>query len=592
MGTTALSRTEEELKEDFYKLKTRQDIAQLLEISDYQLRYHLYIYPRDKAYTKFQIPKKTGDYRIISAPITSLKIIQRKVNQILKCIYQSKPSTYGFVTGKSIVTNAKQHLRQRHVLNLDIKDFFPSINFGRVRGLLMAVPYNCTEEVATILAQICCHENQLPQGAPTSPIISNMICAKLDSQLQRLAKKYQCIYTRYADDITFSTSRTKFPGHLAWFSQEADVLILGNDLKNIIESNGFIVNDSKLRLYSRYKHQEVTGITVNQKLNVKRSYIRQIRAMLHAWEKYGIVNAEVEFWNKFDRKSSFKKNRKSFKSIVKSKIEFIGAVKGKDDTIYLNFLRWLKRLAPELVSDKKLNQYSDKLLENNFRLKATIWTEGKTDIKHLKSALEWLKYQGKEFNVELEFKEDLDDQKQGDGELLNVCQQFCKEKKIIPIIAVFDRDVPNTIPKVHDDTMGFKVWGNGVYSFALPIPLHRKENKDICIEFYYTDEEIQKLDEDGRRIYLSSEFNSKSGRHSTLDVNTTDKNKLKPNQLKIIDNDVFDKNNKNIALSKNNFADYIFEQKSGFNDFNFGAFEEVFIIIEKIIKHHAEIIKE
>lgn len=371
MGTTTLSQSEEELKESFNKLKTRQDIARLLEISDYQLRYHLYIYPRDKAYITFQIPKKTGDYRTISAPITSLKIIQRKVNQILKCIYKPKPSTYGFVTGKSIVTNAQQHLRQRHVLNLDIKDFFSSINFGRVRGLLMAVPYNCTEEVATVLAQICCYENQLPQGAPTSPIISNMICAKLDSQLQRLAKKYQCIYTRYADDITFSTSRTKFPGHLAWFSQEADVLILGNDLKNIIESNGFIINDSKLRLYSRYKHQEVTGITVNQKLNVKRSYIRQIRAMLHAWEKYGLVNAEAEFWDKFDKKSSFKKKKKSFKSIVKSKIEFIGAVKGKNDTIYLNLLRWLKRLAPELVSDKKLNEYTNQSLISSSRLKAT-----------------------------------------------------------------------------------------------------------------------------------------------------------------------------------------------------------------------------
>lgn len=584
MGTTILSQSEEELKECFRRLKTRQDIARLLQISDYQLRYHLYIRPLNKAYTTFQIPKKTGNYRIISAPISSLKIIQRKVNQILKSVYKPKPSTYGFVTGKSIVTNAKQHVKQRHVLNLDIQDFFSSINFGRVRGLLMAIPYSCTEEVATILAQICCYENKLPQGAPTSPIISNMICAKLDSQLQRLAKKYQCIYTRYADDITFSTSRTKFPGHLAWFSQEADILFLSDELKKIIENNGFIVNNSKLRLYSRYKHQEVTGITVNQKLNVKRSYVRQIRAMLHAWEKYGLENAEAEFWNKFDNKSSLKK-RKSFKSIVKSKIEFVGTVRGKDDTIYLNFLRWLKRLAPELVSDKKLNLSANQSLISNSKLKATIWTEGKTDIKHLKSALNWLNFQGKVFNMELEFKEDLDEQKQGDGELLNACQQFCKKKNNTPMIAVFDRDALNIIPKVHDNARGFKDWENGVYSFALPIPQHR-ENKDICIELYYKDEEIQKADENYRRMYLSSEFNLDSGRHKRLNLNTLDKNKLKKNQLKIIDSSVFDENNQNVALSKNNFADYIFEGKPGFNDFDFEAFEEVFEIIEKIVKHH------
>ncbi|MFM7599972.1 MAG: reverse transcriptase domain-containing protein [Pseudanabaena sp.] len=593
MKTTFLSLSAEELKEQFYKLRTREDIAALLQVSDYQLRYHLYIYPREKAYATFQIPKKSGGSRSISAPKTSLKIIQQKLNQVFISVYQPKPSTHGFAVEKSIVTNAKQHLRQKYVLNLDLKDFFPSINFGRVRGLLMSPPYSCTMEVATVLAQICCHDNQLPQGAPTSPIISNMICAKLDSQLQRLAKKYQCIYTRYADDITFSTSRSKFPPHLIWFSKEAEKSVLGDELKTIIEENGFLVNESKVRLQTRYKRQEVTGITVNEKLNVKRKYIRQIRAVLHAWEKYGLSNAESEFW-KHDKKHRFQVNQDSFRNIIRGRIEFVGAVRGKNDPIYLNFLRWLKKLAPDLVSDAKFDLFGSQnppKIQKDESPKAIIWTEGKTDLKHLKSALKWLENNGEKYGFKLDFKEDLDDQRQGSSELLKMCEQFCKERQTQPIIAIFDRDEPDFIRKAHDEARGFKDWRNGVYSFALPIPKHRQDVSGICIELYYQDEEIQRKDNNARRLFLSKEFNDKSGKHyDDLQLNTT--NKIKSSQLKIIDDNVFDRNHNNVALSKDKFADYILNNAENFNDFNFEEFQEVFKVIENILKHHSELLVE
>ena len=188
--------------------------------------------------------------------------------------------------------------------------------------------YNCNQEVATVLAQICCHENQLPQGAPTSPILSNMICAKLDSDLQRLAKRNQCIYTRYADDITFSTSRIRFPSRLIWFSYENEELILGRELRNTIEDNGFVINESKVRLQPIYKRQEVTGIIVNEKLNVNRKYIRQVRAVLHAWEKYGIENAEKDFFKKYDKHKYYPPRENTFKEIIKGRIEFIGFLEG------------------------------------------------------------------------------------------------------------------------------------------------------------------------------------------------------------------------------------------------------------------------
>ena len=525
----------------------------------------------------------------ILAPKTPLKIIQQKLNQVLKSVYQPKPSTHGFVAEKSIVTNAKQHLRQRYVLNLDLKDFFPSINFGRVRGLLRSPPYGCTDKVATVLAQICCYENQLPQGAPTSPIISNMICAKLDSQLQRLARKYQCIYTRYADDMTFSTSRSRFPPHLIWFSKEAEKSILGDELKNTIEENGFLINESKVRLQSRYKRQEVTGITVNEKLNINRKYIRQIRAVLHAWEKYGLENTEAEFWRK-DKKHRFQRNSDSFRKIIRGKIDFVGTVRGTDDQIYLNFLTCLKKLAPDLVSDSKISLASSKIfLKNQEKTiqEAVIWTEGKTDIKHLKSALGWLENREIAYEFKLAFKDDLDEQKQGDDQLLKMCEQFCKETQSKPTIAIFDRDKPDYVRKAHDEAQGFKIWGSGVYSFAIPIPCHRQDVRDVCIELYYKDEEIKRKDKQNRRIFLSNEFNHTSGRHSELDLNT-DKNKIKRDQLKIIDADVFDKNHNNIALSKNSFADYIFQGSENFNDFDFEEFQEIFKVIDKILKYHEE----
>src|SRR5699024_2066569 len=137
------------------------------------------------------------------------------------------------------------HVRSRFILNIDLKDFFPSINFGRVRGVFLAKPYNCTKEVATVLAQICCYNNQLPQGSPASPIVSNMICARLDSHLYKLAKKNHCYYSRYADDITISTNKRDFPKEIARLvrTEKKNICNLGNSLLNTINNNGFEINN-------------------------------------------------------------------------------------------------------------------------------------------------------------------------------------------------------------------------------------------------------------------------------------------------------------------------------------------------------------
>ena len=345
-----------ELAKKFYNLKAPRDVANLLEFKNYGfLKYILFVAPHHKRYSESFIPKKRGGERKLLIPSSELKFVQQRLLQVLQVVYKPKRSVRGFTYGESIVSNARDHVGKRYVLNVDLKDFFPSIHFGRVRGMFMNYPYSLNDKVATVLAQICSLETELPQGAPTSPIISNMICAKLDSQLIRLAKKTGCYYTRYADDLTFSTAKKTFPLSLAKKEGNQRV-IAGKKLEKIIHDNGFRVNPEKICLQTRYGHQEVTGLTVNKKVNVKRKSVRQIRAMLHAWEKYGYTAAESDhpkYNYKFQYDSSYEP---SFQKVVKGKSEFIGLVRGKDDSIYIRFnnkaheLELKDKLSPQLFS--------------------------------------------------------------------------------------------------------------------------------------------------------------------------------------------------------------------------------------------------
>ena len=343
------------LREGFLNLKSTRDLANLLGIRYSSLVFHIYKTKPEDRYVEFTIAKKGGGVRTILAPSTALKLIQRKLSRILYSVYEPKASTHGFVQSKSIVTNSLMHKSRRFVLNIDLKDFFPSINFGRVRGMFMALPYFVPEDVATVLAQICNYsgrgKDELPQGAPTSPIITNMLCAKLDSNLRVLSKKVGCTYTRYVDDITFSTSHPEFPPELAKIAIRQGVVqrvVLGKKLNDIIYENGFEVNKSKIRLQTRNFRQEVTGLTVNQFPNVSRNYVRQIRTMIHAWRKYTLPQAEEYFLLHHDQKhrGSFKR-RPKFEHILRGRIDFLGMVRGRADLLYLKYLNEYRELIGE-----------------------------------------------------------------------------------------------------------------------------------------------------------------------------------------------------------------------------------------------------
>ena len=328
-----LTRTDAQLIDFFPKMKDRRDVADLLEVDDSVLIYHLYRHW--PTYSEFELSKKSGEKRTIRVPVSNLKILQQKLLRVLTLIYEPRSSVNGFAKGRSILTNARFHTKKKLILNIDLKDFFPSINFGRVRGMFMANPYKLPPEVATVLAQICCYENELPQGAPTSPIISNMLCSKLDGEIQQIAKRYRCTYTRYADDITLSTSRTTLPDDLV-IADEIDgrtYFKIGSLLNDVIVKNGFVVNPLKVKLFNPMVRQDVTGLIVNKKPNVRRGYIKNVRAILHAWEKYGLKNATADFAKKNIRQRRIPEII-DLRFIVQGKINFIKMIRGERDAVY------------------------------------------------------------------------------------------------------------------------------------------------------------------------------------------------------------------------------------------------------------------
>lgn len=335
-----LSLTASELRTAIGQCLTPGDLARLLEISPGQLNY--FAYGRGHRYRHFQVRKRRGGKREIAEPLGDLKIIQQKLLQVLTAIYDPPASVHGFLHARSIATNAAAHATSKWVLNVDLTEFFASVNFGRVRGVLMAPPYAIEHRVATVIAQLACYKKRLPQGAPTSPILANMVAANLDFRLQRLARRYQCVYTRYADDITLSSNRGKFPPALAEADPDSDRkgALLGPLLSDAIAAAGFTVNADKTRLMPYYWRQEVTGLTVNEMPNVRRRYTRQIRAMLHSWRTHGVEGA-LERFVEYDTKDRGGPRRRGleFPRIVKGKIDFLGMVRGLDFPWYDRFLQ-------------------------------------------------------------------------------------------------------------------------------------------------------------------------------------------------------------------------------------------------------------
>lgn len=317
---------------DLLKAHDLGSFAHMLGLTRKQLGYLLYKKDITRNYTSFKILKRNGTERQIKAPNDKLKYLQRNIVGQLSNLREFKPQVTGFVAGRSILDNALFHVDKRFVLNIDLSDFFGSINFGRVYGMLHKPPYNIEKSVAAAIAKAATSDNCLPQGAPTSPILANLICTKLDADLGKLCRLNKCTYSRYADDITISSRMKKFP--LAHFESEGEgpsAVVLAPDLIGIVEANGFKINVGKSRLYPREWRQEVTGLVVNERPNVKRTYIRTVRATLHAVEKYGLAAAQGKFEKDFGGKVDLAYR-------LAGQVSFIGQIRGRNNELYKNLV--------------------------------------------------------------------------------------------------------------------------------------------------------------------------------------------------------------------------------------------------------------
>lgn len=317
-------------------------------------------------YHYFTIKKASGRDRIIHSPDEILKLVQRLLNLILNCVFEGHPQSFGFKKGSSIMGNAIAHVGQNYVYNTDLSDFFTSINFNRVKNNLGQVPFLLTgekEPLAEYISSLACVAQKktilkdgirksiwdgfLPQGAPTSPILSNIVCYEMDVQLQALATKFKVNYTRYADDITFSSPKNFFlPG--------SRFLTL---LEAIIRKHDFTINSAKSRVQRRSSRQGVTGLVVNEKVNVNAAFVKSLRMYFFFWERYGYAKAEFLFYND-NGLEQYTAGNKTLYGTIRGRLQFLAMVKGKENSTYQKLKkRWDKLTLPSGIVIQERERY-------------------------------------------------------------------------------------------------------------------------------------------------------------------------------------------------------------------------------------------
>lgn len=403
------------IKAAFHQMKTKEDFLALLNLAkpfvygDKAVPFELkqltwYANPNSKSrrYTEFKIKKKSGAERSINAPVKGLKAIQKTISFILQCVFEPHKSAMGFAKDKSVVDNAKIHEGNNYVYNIDLKDFFSSIDQARVWKTLQLKPFNLFEEraiaeetlpltgvdelpqieklgdlkyllkpelkrgrlhLANMIASLCCAEleverkdehgqwkmvkrNVLPQGAPSSPVVTNIICQKLDHRLSGLAKRFGLKYSRYADDITFSSMHNVY-------QNDSDFI---TELNRIIADQNFHIKDSKTRLQKEGYRQEVTGLLVNDKANVQKRYVKQLRMWLFYWERYGLEKATNIFTQNYTaNKSNLGSAKPNMANVIKGKLDYLKMVKGGKDKTYLKLRERYDHLIVSIKKNKAIN---------------------------------------------------------------------------------------------------------------------------------------------------------------------------------------------------------------------------------------------
>lgn len=494
-----LTNIREQVKSQFAEMQTKEDFLNILNFirpivlgkksrpfKMSQLSWYYNVNIPGTRYKEFSIKKKNGHDRQIHAPVNGLKYIQKILAFMLECVFEPHVNAYGFVRGKSIVDNAARHSNNRYVFNIDLKDFFPSIDQARVWKCLQLKPFNLKEEndcscivlnhdvfikprkiifggvleknlkelflkadyggyrlipgiheifeenstkikynivpnpkiefsgsifivqaesisemvsqdieltdsnvkniiskiilhqqelckvsrkkIANIIASLCCtkmeverrdannllqkfEKNVLPQGAPTSPIITNIVCQRLDHLLTGLANRFGVTYSRYADDITFSSNH-----HV--YSSKGDFI---KELNRIILDQHFEIKSSKTRLQKAAYRQEVTGLLVNRNPNVHRRYVKQLRSWIHIWEKFGYQKASRLIVGEYMRdKGNVKNSSVKIENLIRGKLDFLKMVKGHKNPGFVSmFKRYEALCTTNPIQDKQERKLPD-----------------------------------------------------------------------------------------------------------------------------------------------------------------------------------------------------------------------------------------
>lgn len=554
----------------FCDIKNRKELADFLAIRRGQLTYILYFKDIDNCYETFDIPKKQGGVRHIKAPIGNLKFIQKRLSAALqeykKEINKHKGIvlnlSHAFKKRKSIITNAKVHRNKRYVINFDLEDFFDSFHFGRVKGFFEKNKnFELPKNVALTIAQLTCYQGSLPQGAPTSPVITNLISQILDLRLLQIAQKYKLDYTRYADDLTFSTNNIRFLDEKEKFYE---------DLEKEIKKAGFKLNYNKTRLQFKDSKQVVTGLVVNKKINIDRNFYKKTRAMAFALYKNG------EF---------FIDGRKGTINQLEGRFSFINSIDKYNNSVDNNKHNFANLNAREREYKKfLLYKY---FFNNNLPL---IITEGKTDKLYLKAALKkfYDKYPGliRYFNDKFDYQ-----------------ISFLNRSKRLEYFFDLRSDGADTLTKLINNLEG----RDNTYSMLMSISKKKPKNPIIFIFDNELNNDKKPLAKFIKSIKLSNEEIEEFKNKNYIRLSMIDNSNIFIVAIPIINGaeeceieDLFDektlglkikgrtldrkgKGDKNKYYYKNEFAEYVTEN---YQKINFERFKQLLDIIDNVITEY------
>ena len=393
-------------------------------------------------YKQFKIRKKKGGFRQITAPKNrSFMLILRYTNEILKSLYTPSDYAMGFCEGRSVVDNASLHKGHNYIFNIDLKDFFPSIEQARVWKRLQLEPFNFPVSIANLIAGLCsmkeireidgCKREYyvLPQGAPTSPIITNMICDNLDKKLAGLAKRFGLTYSRYADDITFSSMHNVY-------QDDSD---FQKELRRIIMGQNLTINDDKTRLQKRGAHQEVTGLTISDKINVSQRYIRDIRNLLFIWKRWGMVVAESRFLPIYkENKGYLKKGNPNMVNVIGGKLQYLKMVRGEDDSVYQKLSGQFQQLVDNITQCSKVNQYGITYVETYTLIEFEKIIGQSVQFKHDKNSHRYAQFMLGKYGRVASIHKSVRIADEGQKDILSI--SFCKDREGNPFWLVHRSD--------------------------------------------------------------------------------------------------------------------------------------------------------